>query len=320
MHYCRINGMGYYLPKNTLSNHDLENMVDTSDAWIRQRTGIQNRHIAKEGELPSDMGLKASLKALEQSRLKLKDLDLILVATVYPDQIMPNTACELQRKLGISEIPALDISSACSGFIYAFSIGSQYIQNGMFKNILIVGTETLHRVTNYQDRSTCILFGDGAGAFVLSQTSQREEGCVYHQELKAYGELGHLLRIDPEVKKAGGGGYIQMEGQKVFKHAVQIMCSAYRKTLQDTGRGPEDIDWIVPHQANERILKKFCEVTGFPEEKVIFDIRDIGNTSSASIPISFVRAQERGKIMRGQDILMMAVGGGLSSGSILLKY
>ena len=300
--------------KKTLTNQDLEKMVDTSDEWIKQRTGIQKRHIADKTELPSDMGLKASLKALEQSKLKAEDLDLIIVATVYPDQIMPNTACELQKKLDISNTPALDISSACSGFVYAFSIGSQYIQTGMFKNVLVVGAETLHCVTNYQDRSTCILFGDGAGAFVLCGTTNKAEGCVFHQELKTYGNLGHLLRIAPP------GGYIQMEGQKVFKHAVQIMCSAYQKTLKDTGRKSKDIDWVVPHQANERILKKFCEVTRFPEQKVIFDIKDTGNTSSASIPISFVRAVEQGKIQRGQDILMLAVGGGLSSGSLLVRY
>ena len=325
MRYCCISGMGYYLPEKTLSNHDLEKMVDTSDEWIKQRTGIESRHIASEGEWPSDIGLKATLKALKQSGLEASDLDLIIVATVYPDQIMPNTACELQKKLGISETPALDISSACSGFIYGCSIASQYIQTGMYTNVLVVGAETLHNVTNYKDRSTCILFGDGAGAFVLSATNNKEEGCVYHQELKAYGNLGHLLRIASprtrgDEKDKGGSSYIQMEGQKVFKHAVQMMTLAYQKTLKDTKRRPKDIDWIVPHQANERILKKFCEMTGFPEEKVIFDIKDTGNTSSASIPIAFARAVEQRKIQRGQDVLMIAVGGGLSSGSILVRY
>ena len=327
MKHCHIKGLGHYLPKKILSNHDLEKMVDTSDEWIRQRTGIQTRHIADDGELPSDMGLKATKQALKDSALKVKDIDMIIVATVFPDQLLPNTACELQKKLGISEIPAFDISSACSGFVYAFSIASQYIQSGMYKNVLVVGTEILHHVTNYKDRGTCILFGDGAGAFVLSASPDPKKGCVYHQELKTYGELGHLLYIPAPGAKAISKNqtekqatYIHMDGQKVFKNAVQIICSAYQKTLKDTNRKPEQIDWVVPHQANERILKKFSEVTGFPEQKIIFDIQDTGNTSSASIPVAFSRAVKKGKIKRGQSVLMVAVGGGLSSGSILIRY
>lgn len=329
MNYCRISGLGYYLPKKVLTNQDLEKMVDTSDEWIRQRTGIESRHIAGEGELPSDMALKASLQALEQSKMKPEDLDFILVATLYPDQLMPNTACELQKKLGVSKIPALDISAACSGFVYGLSIASQYIKTGVYKNILVVGTETLHYVTNYEDRSTCILFGDGAGAFVVSQTDDPEKGCIHHQELKAYGELGDLLFIpSPGARQAAKRNFIMdkqtscihMEGQKVFKKAVKVMCDAYEKTLKETGRMPDQIDWLVPHQANERILKKFCKSTSFPEEKVIFDIKETGNTSSASIPLSLARAVEQGKIKRGQDILMVAIGGGMTSGSIFLRY
>jgi 3-oxoacyl-[acyl-carrier-protein] synthase-3 len=321
--------MGYYLPEKVLTNQDLEKIVDTSDEWIRQRTGIELRHIAGENELPSDMALKASLQALEQSKLKPEDLDLILVATLYPDQLMPNTACELQRKLGISNIPALDISAACSGFVYGLSIASQYIQGGTYKNILVVGAETLHHITNYEDRTTCILFGDGAGAFVISQTDDPKSGCIYHQELKAYGDLGELLYIPSpgarqavkkEVAEEKSATCINMDGQKVFKKAVQIMCEAYEKTLKDTKRTPDQIDWLVPHQANERILKKFCKSTSFPEEKVIFDIKETGNTSSASIPLSVARAVEKGKIKRGQDILMVAMGGGMTSGSVFLRY
>ena len=193
--HCRISGIGYYLPKKILTNHDLEKMVDTSDEWIKQRTGIESRHIASDKELPSDMALQASLKALEQSQLKPEDLDFILVATLYPDQLMPSTACELQKKLNISNTPALDISAACSGFIYALSIANQYIQTGMYKNILLVGTETLHHITDYKDRGTCILFGDGAGAFVVSKNTDPEKGCIDYQELKAYGKLGSALYI-----------------------------------------------------------------------------------------------------------------------------
>ena len=339
MNHCRISGIGYYLPKKILTNQDLEKMVDTSDQWIRQRTGILARHIAGEGELPSDMALKASLKALEQSQIKPQELDFILLATLYPDQLMPSTACLLQTKLKISNIPALDISAACSGFVYALSIANQYIKAGVYKNILVVGTEALHHITNYEDRGTCILFGDGAGAFVVSQNKNPEQGCIYHQELNAYGDLGPLLYIkSPGAATASATASatsatdaeksppskkdtcIYMEGQQVFKKAVSIMCSSYQKTLKDMNWTAKQINRIVPHQANERILKAFCKTTLFPEEKVIFDIKDTGNTSSASIPLSFARAVEKGKIKRGDNVLMLAVGGGMTAGSLLLKY
>ena len=320
--------MGYYLPKKTLSNFDLEKMVNTSDEWIRQRTGIQSRHIAGKDELPSDMAVKASVKALQQAGMKAEELDFILVATVLPDQLMPNVACTLQHKLAAPQAAALDISAACSGFVYAFCIANQFIQNGTYKNILVVGTEALHHLTNYEDRNTCILFGDAAGAFVVSQNSTPETGSVYHQELKAYGELGSLLYIpapgakypanSPDLKKEDF--FIKMDGKKVFKKAVQIMCSAYEKTLKETGFISDQIDWILAHQANERILRKFCEVSGYPEEKVIFDIKDTGNTSSASIPVSMCRAVEQGKIKKGHNILMITMGGGMTSGSVLLRY
>lgn len=327
MNYCRISGLGSYLPEKTLTNKDLEKIVDTSDEWIRKRTGIESRHIANEKELPSDMAVQSTLIALEQSGLTPKDLDFILVATLCPDQPMPNTACEIQKKLGISEIPCLDVSAACSGFIYALSIANQYIQTGAYKNILIVGTETLHHITDYKDRTTCILFGDGAGVFIVSQNKDSEKGCIYHHDLRAYGELGDALFMSaPGAKQAahkqslGDNIYIKMDGQKVFKKAVQIMCESYERALKDTKKTPDQIDWIVPHQANERILKSFCKGTGFPEEKVICDIKETGNTSSASIPLSMARAIKQGKIKRGQDILMIAMGGGMTSGSIFLRY
>lgn len=328
MNHSCIKGMGYYLPKKTLSNSDLEKMVNTSDEWIRQRTGIQLRHIADENELPSDMALKAATKALQQANMKAEELDFILVATLLPDQLMPNVACTLQHKLNAPQAAALDISAACSGFVYAFCIANQFIENGTYKNILVVGTETLHHLTNYEDRNTCILFGDAAGAFIVSQNSTPDTGSVYHQELKAYGELGPLLYISapgakkppnsPDTKKEDY--FIQMDGKKVFKKAVQILCSAYEKTLKDTGVTSDQIDWILAHQANERILKKFCEVSGYPEEKVIFDIKETGNTSSASIPVSMCRAVEKGKIKKGHNILMITMGGGMTSGSVFLRY
>ncbi len=321
-----VTGLGYYLPEKTLTNTDLEKMVNTSDEWIRKRTGIVKRHIAGPEEHPSDMGLKASLQALKQAGLKASDLDFIIVATLYPDQLMPNTACVLQHKLGLSsKTGALDISAACSGFVYAFTIAEQFIQSGKYRHILVVGTETLHRVTDYKDRSTCILFGDGAGAVILSQ--DQKPGCIHHHNLKAYGHLGSLLTlknpVDSRFRGKGGppppSSYIQMEGSRVFKEAVQMMCYHYRDTLQSPSP-PPPIDWIVPHQANARILSKFCDSTGFPKEKVIIDIHETGNTSAASIPICMGRAIEKGQIKKGQNILMVAMGGGMTSGSVFFKY
>ncbi len=326
MFHSRISATGYYLPKKILTNKDLEKIVDTSDEWIRKRTGIHSRHIASETELPSDMGKMATLKALKQTTLSIKDIQLIIVATLCPDQLMPNTACVLQTKIGAT-CPALDISSACSGFVYALTIANQFIQNGTYQNILVVGTETLHSVTNYQDRGTCILFGDGAGACIVSQNTEKQNGCIYHQELMADGSLGHLLTIpapgakkpaDPNIAKSEY--CIAMKGPQVFKKAVEMMCKVYTKTLKHTNHTSDQIDWIVPHQANKRILSQFCKTIGYPEKQVICDIQTTGNTSAASIPITLARAIEQNKIQRGQNILIISVGGGMTAGSILLKY
>ena len=326
MYSSRISGLGYYLPKKKLSNQDLEKHITTTSEWIEQRTGIQSRHIAEPEEMPSDMGMKASLQALKQANLQPSELDFIIVATLYPDQLMPNTACVLQEKLGVPQSGALDISAACSGFLYAFTIANQFIQTGTYKNILIVGTEALHHITNYEDRTTCILFGDGAGAFILSRNTNANTSRVYHQELKAYGELGHLLKLSapgakhPPLKNTEKENYyIQMEGRKVFKNATQMMIYHYDNTLKHVQK-QNQIDWIVPHQANKRILNKFCETTGFPKQKVIINIDTTGNTSSASIPICMGEAVEQGLIKRGQNILMIAVGGGMTSSSIFFKY
>ena len=328
MFHSRISSLGHYLPKKVLTNTELEKVVDTSDQWIQRRTGIYSRHIAGPKELPSDMGYHATTIALKQAHLNAKDIDLIIVATLYPDQLMPNTACTLQAKLKV-ECPALDISAACSGFVYAFTIANQFIQTGTYKNILVVGTEALHHITNYQDRSTCILFGDGAGVCILSQNTKPNKGCVYYQKLHTYGKLGSWLHIPlpgarhPAMDKQTTlrkDHCIQMDGPKVFKKAVEIFCSSYHDAIKESSIHADQIDWIIPHQANERILQQFCKVTGYPTEKVIFDIKHTGNTSAASIPLSFARAVEQKKIKRGQNILMIAVGGGMTSGSLLIRY
>ena len=326
-YYPYIKGLGMYLPKKVLTNEDLEKMVDTSDEWIFQRTGIKSRHIAGDGELPSDMALQASLMALKNAGIDAKKIDLIMVATLYPDRLMPNTACTLQHKLSLEATPAFDLSAACSGFIYGLSIANQFIASGTYKNILLVGTESLHHVVNYKDRGSCIIFGDGAGAVVLTGTTDPEKAFVYHQELKSFGNLSDILYIEspgaksPPCANTPKENYcITMNGKIVFKKAVKILCDMFEKTLKDSKKTKEDIDWIVAHQANVRILKSFAKIVHFPEEKIILDIETIGNTSSASIPISLHRAVAGGKIKRGKNVLFMAVGGGMTSGCMLMKY
>ena len=330
----QVKGLGYYLPANTLTNQDLEKRVDTTDEWIRKRTGILKRHIASPNEMPSDMALKATHKALKAAGLQAKDLDLILVATLYPDHIMPNTACVLQDKLGISsKCAALDLSAACSGFVYAFTVADQFLQTRTYQNILVVGTETLHHITHPTDRSTCILFGDGAGACILSQSENKT--CIHHHELKTHGGLGSLLTLKTpgaqnppaslpgKIKSTGQADdsfYIQMDGPQVFKKAVEMMEHHYRQLTQNMDLSQTPIDWIVPHQANARILTRFSENTGFPREKIIIDIHDTANTSAASIPIGLCRALHKGLVKRGQNILMIAVGGGMTSGHVFFRY
>ena len=328
MFYSSISGLGYYLPKKTLSNTELERMVDTSDEWIKRRTGIESRHIASPTELPSDMGGFASRQAMQQAALNASEIDLILVATLYPDQLMPNTACILQAKLE-AKCPAMDISAACSGFVYAYAVADQFIQTGAYKNVLVVGTEAMHHIINYKDRSTCILFGDGAGACILSQNTSKNKGFTYCHKLYADGQLGHWLQIpSPGALTPPTGNQtvlqkdycIQMDGQKVFKKAVEIFALGYHDALKQSGLNAKNLDWIIPHQANKRIMQQFCKITQFPEEKTIFDIQHTGNTSAASIPLSFARAVEQNKIKRGQNILMLAVGGGMTGGALLIKY
>ncbi len=324
----RVAGIGSYLPEKVLSNFDLEKMVDTNNQWIVERTGIERRHIAAEGEVTSDLSLHASQRALKDANLNSTDIDMIVVGTVTGDRQMPSTACYLQSKLGCRNIVSFDLNAACSGFIYGLSIADQFIRTGMYKNVLVVGAEVLSRFVNYEDRETCILFGDGAGAWVLSRAEDNDTCVIESSHLHSDGDLAELLTLP------GGGSvmppsqdvldrkqnYVTMRGREIFKNAVRTMALCCREALLHNKISPEQVDWVVPHQANKRIIEAVAGQFDFPIEKVIVYLHETGNTSSASIPLAFDWAVKSGQIKRGQTILLTAFGAGLTSGSILLRY
>lgn len=324
----KIAGLSSHLPEKHLTNHDIEKMVETSDAWIHERTGIRSRRLAPEGVGTSDLALPAAREALRQANIHPEQLDMILVATVSPDQPMPNTACVLQAKLGAGRCMAVDISAACSGFVYGMSIADQFIRTGCYRNILVVGAEVLHTFVNYKDRETCILFGDGAGAAVVTRAEPGETSELMTCHLHADGDLGELF-----VLPAGGSKiplsqevldnnlqFVRMKGREIFKHAVRTMSLCCDEALKANNLTGEDIDWIIPHQANARIVEAVAKHFGIPMSKVILELEDVGNTSAASIPIALDRAIRDGRIKRGQMILLVAFGAGITSGSLLLRF
>ena len=322
----KITGTGSYLPEKVLTNFDLEKMVDTSDEWIRTRTGIVERHIAADDEATSDMVAKAAVKALEMAELKPEDLDAIIVATVTPDNAYPSTACWVQKHLGIRGQPAFDIEAACSGWIYGVAVGRGLIETGLGKKILVCGGETMSRALNWEDRSTCVLFGDGAGCAVL-EPSDDDSGflSIY---LGADGNLGELL-----VQPAGGSRMpasentvkeklhtVFMQGNEVFKHAVRSMQMAAIKALELAGIEGKDVDVFIPHQANLRIIDATRERVGIPKEKTIVTIDHIANISGATIPISLDEAVRAGRVKKGDIVLFDAFGGGFTWASAVLRW
>lgn len=331
MYQTQILGTGSYLPTKILSNADLANLVETSDQWIVERTGIRQRHIAADNQATSDLALEASMQAISAAGLKPSDIEFILVATVSPDQVMPNTACVLQTKLGCKQIAALDVSAACSGFIYALAIANQFVKTGVYKKILVVGAEVLHRLVDYKDRSTCILFGDGAGAFIVGRGAEKASephGEILSEHLHADGSVGDLF-----VLPAGGSRlpfsqtaldqrlhYVRMKGKEIFKHAVRTMADGCQEALKKNGLTKDHVDWFIPHQANVRILEAVAKSLAIPMEKVILNLENIGNTSAATIPIAFDYSVRAGRIKRGDLVLLTAFGAGLTSGSLLLRY
>ena len=321
-----IIGIGCYLPEKKLTNQDLEKMVDTSDAWITERTGIKTRHIAAPDQATSDLAYEASLKALADAKTKPEELDMIIVATETPDYKYPSTACLLQAKLGAKNAACFDLSAGCSGFVYALGIGSQSIVSGLYKKILLVGAETLSRIINWTDRNTCVLFGDGAGAAVLGRV---DDGYgVLSLELGADGTGGEHL-----IQPAGGsrnptthetvdayGQCVHMDGQDVFKFAAREMPAACKKVLQKAGMTIDDIALLVPHQANLRIIDNAIDRLKIDRERVWINIDKHGNMSAACVPVCLTEAQQAGRLKKGDNVIMVAFGAGLTWAGALLKW
>lgn len=321
--YSKIMGTGSYLPEKVLTNYDLEKMVDTSHQWIVERTGIHQRHIAEDSQTTSDLALQAANRAIEAAGIKKQEIDLIIVATTTADRVFPSTACLLQEKLGIQGCPAFDIQAVCTGFVYALSVADKFIRSGSSKCALVVGSETLSRILDWNDRSTCVLFGDGAGAVVLKSS---EEPGVMSTHIHADGQYKDLLTTNggvsenPEVFHSEAGMAIQMKGNEVFKIAVNTLGSIVDETLDANNLQKSDIDWLVPHQANIRIIAATAKKLKMPMDRVVTTVDKHGNTSAASIPLAFDVAVRDGRINRGETVLMEAFGGGFTWGSVLLKY
>lgn len=312
--YSKISGTGSYLPEKLLTNADLEHMVDTTDEWIFSRTGIRERHIAAEGELTSDLALKAAQNAIASAGISATDIDLIVVATTTPDKIFPSVATILQRKLGIAGCAAFDIQAVCSGFVYALSTADNFIKVGAANCALVIGAETFSRITDYSDRSNCILWGDGAGAVILQAS---EEQGIISTHLHADGNYENMLHVP---RNAGAKETVIMEGNAVFKMAVNTLDQIVDETLTANGLQKSDIDWLVPHQANIRILQATAKKLDMSMDRVVVTVSEHGNTSAASIPLALDVAVRDGRIKRGEMILMEAFGGGFTWGSALVKF
>ena len=306
--FSKIIGTGGYLPKKIVTNKDLESTVDTTDQWIVERTGIKQRHIAEENETPSSMAVQASIDALSSANIQPEDIDLIIVATTTPDQIFPSTACIVQNKLKI-KAPAFDIQAACTGFVYAVSIADNYIKAGLNKNILVIGAEKYSNLLDWNDRSTCVLFGDGAGAVILS--AQSEPGII-STHIHADGKYNDLLSVE--------NNHIKMKGNEVFKVAVNTLSKLVDETLSINNMTKSDIDWLVPHQANLRIIKAAAKKLSMNLDQVVITVDKHANTSAASIPLALNEAVKDGRIKRDQVILLEAFGSGFTWGSVLLRY
>lgn len=326
MPYAHITGWGMYVPEPVLTNDDIAKLVDTSDEWIRSRTGIRERHIARENEFPSTLGVEASLKALQVAGLAPADLDLIICTSSSPEYIFPATACLIQDQLGASKAGAFDLLAACSGFIYATNMAAQAIRSGSIKNALVVGTETLSRFINWKDRSTCILFGDGAGAFVL-QASDKPGGvlsAVMHSDgsgadsLTLPGGGAHFPATETTIHE--GKHFVFMDGKEVFRFATRVMGHATQESLQLAGLTTNDVQWIIPHQANYRIIETAAKYLKMPMDKFVVNVDRYGNTSTASIPIATVEAIEKGQVKSGDKIVFVGFGAGLTWGAMTVEW
>ncbi len=326
--YAAFRSIGAYVPEKVLTNEDFVKMVDTTDEWITKRTGIKERHIAAENETTSDMGVKAAEIAIERAGLNKDDIDMVVCATISPDYFcMPSTATIIATKLGLPKVTAFDISAACTGFVYILSIAKAFIESGMKKNVLIIGAEKLSSITDYSDRGTCILFGDGAGAAVISATTEKNEG-ILDVHTGADGGYADLLMTPnggsgsahDDLDREKAGCYMKMKGNETFKVAVRTLTSDVVQILADNGIDSDSIDHFVPHQANYRIIKAVGDALKLREEQVVLTVAKYGNTSGASIPMAINDIYEAGKLKNGQMMLLDAFGGGLTWGSALVPF
>ena len=318
--HARITGTGSYLPPTALTNSDLvARGVDTTDEWIVERTGIRSRHIADDSQNASDLALEASLRAIAAAGIPAGKIDLIILATSTPDYIFPSTACLLQSRLGVSGAAAFDVQAVCSGFVYALTMAEKFIQSGSHRCALVVGTEVFSRILDWNDRGTCVLFGDGAGAVILEAS---DEPGILASALHADGSYHGILEVPGNIcgGKVVGQPFVKMDGPAVFKFAVKVLAEVAQEVLDRAGMNAEEIDWLIPHQANIRIIQSTAKKLGLPMEKVITTVDRHGNTSAASIPLALDAAVNDGRIKRGDTLMLEGVGGGFTWGAVLLKF
>ena len=322
MKHSRITGTGSYLPEKILTNHDLEKMVDTTDEWIVSRTGIHERHIAADDQSTCDLAEQAALNAIDAASIKADDIDLIIVATTTPDRVFPSTACLLQQRLDIHGCAAFDVQAVCTGFIYALGVADKFIKTGSATRALVVGAETMSRIVDWNDRTTCVLFGDGAGAVILESS---DEPGILSTHLHADGSFENLLTVNAGISTdydavLEGKAFVEMKGNEVFKVAVNTLGRIVDETLEANNMDKSDVDWLIPHQANTRIIAATAKKLKMPMDHVVMTVGEHGNTSAASVPLAFDVAVRDGRIQRGETLLMEAFGGGFTWGSVLLKF
>jgi len=317
--YSRIAGTGSYLPERIVTNRELESRIETTDEWIVSRTGIESRHVAADGELTSDLALQAARRALESAGASAADVDMIIVATTTPDMVFPSTACILQDKLGVRQGAAFDVQAVCTGFIYALATADKFVNSGASRCALVVGAEVFSRLLDWNDRRTCVLFGDGAGAVVLKPS---DKPGILSSHLHADGSLGHILRVSAGLAhgEVRGHPFLEMDGQAVFKLAVRVLDKSAEEALEHNGFTAKDLDWFVPHQANMRIINGIANKIGLPVERVVSTVAKHGNTSAASVPLALDAAVRDQRIKAGQLVLLQGVGGGMTWGSVLLRW
>jgi 3-oxoacyl-[acyl-carrier-protein] synthase-3 len=320
--YSRIIGTGGYLPERVLSNADLEKLVDTSDQWIRERTGIEKRHVAGDDETTCDLAEQAARAAMEAAGIGPREIDLVIVATTTPDRVFPSTACLLQQRLDVHGCAAFDVQAVCTGFVYALGVADKFVRTGSSRCALVVGSETLSRIVDWTDRATCVLFGDGAGAVLLGADSVPG---ILSTHLHADGEYEHLLTVPGGISRGydlvqKGAAYMQMKGNEVFRMAVNTLGRIVDETLEANQMDKSEVDWLIPHQANTRIIAATARKLKLPMEQVVVTVDQHGNTSAASVPLALDVAVRDGRIRRGDTLLMEAFGGGFTWGSVLAKY